>query len=192
MANVRQTPTARNLLTFVALTFAAIGSWYLATSLQSPEVTRTLTSAVHEGFYLRSARILGTDAAGDLLYSIEAEYGVQQSNEDIELQNVKIRYSAGADVPWTISADLATIERDRTMLRLTGHVTAVSNEGFAGQITEIRAALLDIDPDNYKAETDSRVQIRIGSRSLTATGMLASLHDNRLQLKSNVSGKFVP
>ena len=42
------------------------------------------------------------------------------------------------------------------------------------------------------AETDQRVQIRIGARSLTATGMLASLKDNELQLKSNVSGKFVP
>ena len=27
---------------------------------------------------------------------------------------------------------------------------------------------------------------------LTATGMLASLDENRLELKSNVSGKFVP
>ena len=69
---------------------------------------------------------------------------------------------------------------------------AVSNEGFSGQVTEIRAPLLEIDPNQYKAETDSRVQIRIGSRSLTATGMLALLRENRLQLKSNVSGKFVP
>jgi len=36
------------------------------------------------------------------------------------------------------------------------------------------------------------VQIRIGARSLTATGMLASLQENRLELKSNVNGKFVP
>jgi len=49
-----------------------------------------------------------------------------------------------------------------------------------------------IYPGSYQAETDSRVQIRIGSRSLTATGMLALLQENRLKLKSNVSGKFVP
>ena len=42
------------------------------------------------------------------------------------------------------------------------------------------------------AETTARVQIRIGARSLTATGMLALLKENRLELKSNVSGKFVP
>ena len=78
------------------------------------------------------------------------------------------------------------------LLRLSGHVIAVSEEGFSGEVTEIRAPVLDIEPGSYKAETDARVQIRIGSRSLTATGMLALLQENRLQLKSNVSGKFVP
>jgi lipopolysaccharide export system protein LptC len=189
---VRQIPSARNIFALFALFVAAIGSWFLARSLQTPEVSRTISSVENDGFYLRSARILGTDSGGNLLYSIEAEYAEQQTNKDIEMQNVEIRYSAGAEVPWTISADTAIIREDQSLLRLSGHVTAVSNEGFEGEVTEIRATLLDIDPDNYKAETDGRVQIRIGSRSLTATGMLALLQDNRLQLKSNVSGKFVP
>jgi LPS export ABC transporter protein LptC len=106
-----------------------------------------------------------------------------------------ISYSPSAEVPWTINADLATLNNtdpSQTLLHLSGHVIAVSNEGFSGQATELRAPELDIDPNKYMAETDSRVQIRIGSRSLTATGMLALLQDNRLQLKSNVSGKFVP
>jgi len=184
-------PSVRNVFAIVALSVAAVASWYLAASLQTPEPRRTITSAENDGFYLRSARILGTDVGGNLLYSIEAEYALQQTNKDIELQNVEIRYSAGADVPWTISADLALIQEAQSLVRLSGHVTAISNEGFAGQVTEIRAAALDIDPDSFKAETESRVQIRIGSRSLTATGMLALLQDNRLQLKSNVSGKFV-
>jgi lipopolysaccharide export system protein LptC len=49
-----------------------------------------------------------------------------------------------------------------------------------------------IYPEEFLAETDERVQIRIGPRSLTATGMLASLKDNQLKLKSNVRGKFAP
>ena len=185
-------PSTKNTLLMIFLVAAAIGSWYLANSLQEPEITRTITSAREDGFYLRFARILGTDSNGNLLYSIEADFAEQRENEEIELQNVEIRYSSDADVPWTINADLATISNDQSRVLLSGNVSAVSNEGFAGEETEIRAPLMAIDPDNYKAETDSRVQIRIGSRSLTATGMLALLQDNRLQLKSNVSGKFVP
>jgi LPS export ABC transporter protein LptC len=73
-----------------------------------------------------------------------------------------------------------------------GHVRAVSSEGFSGSETEIRTQYLEIYPENFLAETDERVQIRIGARSLTATGMLASLKDNQVKLKSNVRGKFAP
>jgi LPS export ABC transporter protein LptC len=75
---------------------------------------------------------------------------------------------------------------------LRGHVRAVSPQGSPAGDTEIRTQYLELDPQRYVAETDERVQIRIGTRSLTATGMLASLNDNRVELKSNVSGKFVP
>ena len=53
-------------------------------------------------------------------------------------------------------------------------------------------ARLDIDPNTYKAETDERVQVRVGARSLTATDMLASLNDDKIELKSNVRGKIAP
>jgi len=182
----------RNITATVVLTIVAVSSWYLASRNRSPEVVQTVSDGGVAGFYLKAARILGTGDDGQLLYEIQAEYAVQQENRDIELQNVMIKYSSGAEVPWTINADLATITDGQELLLLSGHVVAVSNEGFSGQVTEIRTPLLEIDPNQYTAETDSRVQIRIGSRSLTATGMLALLRENRLQLKSNVSGKFVP
>ena len=182
----------KNILTICGLLIIAVASWYLARGNQAAEITNTISDTAFGGFYLRSARILGTDEDGQLLYEIEAEYGEQRENNEIELQNVRINYSSRANVPWTINADVAVISDNLGLLRLSGHVIAVSDEGFSGQVTEIRAPFLDIDPGNYKAETDARVQIRIGSRSLTATGMLALLQENRLQLKSNVSGKFVP
>jgi LPS export ABC transporter protein LptC len=183
---------SRNILTVCGLLFIAVGSWYLANTNRGDEIVKTVGNKTFSGYYLRSARIFGTDENGQLLYEIEAEYAQQQENNEIELQNVHINYSAGADVPWSISADVAMISGDLDLLRLSGHVVAISNEGFSGQVTEIRAPLLNIDPSAYQAETDSRVQIRIGERSLTATGMLALLQENRLHLKSNVSGKFVP
>ena len=183
---------ARNVTTFTVLLFVALGTWYLARSLQTVEITDTVENGGTDGFYLKAARILGTDQAGQLLYEIEADYIAQQASNDIAMQNVQISYSDSSQVPWTITADEATISEDQSLVQLSGHVIAVSNAGFAGQVTEIRAPRLDIEPATYKAETNSRVQIRIGSRSLTATGMLALLQDNQLQLKSNVSGKFVP
>ncbi|MDX1403218.1 MAG: LPS export ABC transporter periplasmic protein LptC [Woeseiaceae bacterium] len=183
---------ARNLTAFLALTVVALASWYLARSLQPTEITETVSNGSTEGFYLKTARILGTDTNGKLLYEIEAEFVEQKESNEIAMQNVQVRYTTDSQVPWIINADTATISEDQKLVRLSGHVIAVSEVGFEGQVTEIRAPHLDIEPTTYRARTDSRVQIRIGSRSLTATGMLALLQENRLQLSSNVSGKFVP
>jgi len=184
--------TTKNVIGFVLLLIAAIGSGYLARSLTSVDAPQPSGDPVRSGFYLKSARILGTDASGNRLYEIEAEFAEQQSNNEIQFENVQINYAAEASIPWTLNADTAVIGEDRRQVRLSGHVSAISDEGFAGEVTEIRTEYLEFEPDVFKAETDDRVQIRIGSRSLTATGMLALLQDNRLQLKSNVSGKFVP
>lgn len=160
--------------------------------LGKSEIVETISSAIPDGYYLKSARILGTGGGGNLLYEIEADYAEQQDGDDIAFQNVEIRYSDGAEVPWVLNADFATISVNHDRVILKGHVRAVSSGGFDGKDTEIRTQYLEFEPDAYRAETDSRVQIRIGPRSLTATGMLALLQDNRLELRSNVSGKFVP
>ncbi len=184
--------SARGMVTFTVLLLAAIGSWYMARYLGKPEVVETSGQAIPSGYYLRSARILGTGIDGQLLYEIEADYAQQQDGEDIVFQDVRIRYSDSAEVPWVLNADTATVSQSPERVILKGNVRAVSSEGFDGKTTEIRTQYLEFEPDAYRAETDSRVQIRIGPRSLTATGMLALLQENRLVLKSNVSGKFVP
>ncbi len=184
--------SARGIFGFVALLLAAAGSWYLSGSLGKSEIVETSGNAMQDGYYLKSARILGTGSDGHLLYEIEADYAEQLEGADIVFQNVRIRYSQDAQVNWVLTADTAIIIHDQQRVILKGHVRAVNSEGFDGQVTEIRTEYLEFEPDAYRAQTDSRVQIRIGARSLTATGMLALLQENRLELKSNVSGKFVP
>jgi LPS export ABC transporter protein LptC len=184
--------SSRNIVSVALLLIAAIGSWYLARSLQSDDADVQKPQLLQTGFYLKSARIFGTAVDGQLLYEIEAEYAEQLGEDQIEFQNVEINYTTEADVPWTLSADKALIGKDRDVIELIGHVVAVSNEGFSGDVTEIRTPYLELQPDIFQAKTDQRVQIRIGARSITATGMLAMLQTNQIRLHSNVSGKFVP
>ena len=182
----------RSVIVFVILTAAALASWYLARQSQVDDATDTKTESIHRGYYLKSARILGTGADGRLLYEIQAKHTEQQDNNQISFIDVLVNYTPASGVPWILNADSALVIQGEARIRLIGHVLAVSREGFSGQDTEIRTQYLELDPENYIAETDQRVQIRIGTRSLTGTGMLASLKENRLELKSNVNGKFVP
>ncbi len=180
----------RSMVMIAVLFVIALGSWYIARINSADDEEPAFVDPVHRGFYLKSARILGTAADGDLLYEIRAERAEEQLDGSIEFTDVRFDYSPEADVPWTVDADTARILPEQQRVLLRGHVRAVSEQP-AGD-TEIRTQYLELDPERYIAETDERVQIRIGSRSLTATGMLASLNDNRLELKTNVSGKFVP
>jgi len=183
--------SVRNTVVLATLIAAALGSWYLARQHRVAE-DAPARDIVQQGYYLKSARILGTGADGSLLYEIRAERAEQNGSDRIDFTNVMINYSPDTDIPWSVNADSATIERDKNLVLLSGHVRALSSVGFSGNDTEVRTEYLELDPEAYLAETDARVQIRIGARSLTATGMLASLKDNTLELKSNVSGKFVP
>ena len=182
----------RHIVGFAALLGLAAASWYLASSLETPAPPVPDSGAVQQGYYLRSARILGTSDSGQLLYEIEAEYAEQRNDDQIAFEKVQIQYAPDTNIPWSVSADRALINSIEERLTLSGHVVAVSNEGFSGAVTEIRTDSLELEPANYRAATDERVQIRIGERSLPATGMEALLNENRLQLTSNVRGKFVP
>jgi len=180
----------RSIVVFIVLAAATLGSWYLS-RFDSHDSDRELPlNPVYRGYYLKSARILGTGSDGHALYEIRAEYAEQKEDESIEFTVVQVRYSPDSNVPWSIKADTATILPNDQRILLRGHVVAISSNG--GRDTEIRTEFLELDPENYRAETDARVQIRIGARSITATGMLASLQDNHIELKSNVSGKFMP
>jgi len=182
----------RSTLILAVLIVAALGSWYLSRKNATTIDDELSHDYEHRGYYLKSARILGTGPDGSLLYEIEAVHAEQRSDGRIEFSDVRIEYSPESNVAWTVDADMATLYPNQQRVLLEGHVRAVSERGFSGSETEIRTQVLELNPVTFIAETDERVQIRIGTRSLTATGMLASLNDNQLELKSNVSGKFVP
>jgi len=95
--------SARGIFGFVALLLAAAGSWYLSGSLGKSEIVETSGNALQDGYYLKSARILGTGSDGHLLYEIEADYAEQLEGADIVFQNVRIRYSQDAQVNWVLN-----------------------------------------------------------------------------------------
>lgn len=182
----------RTLVFIIVLSLAVIGSWYLAQTNESEETTTTAYESKHRGYYLKQARILGTAEDGSMLYEIEAEHAEQTEERRIDFTDVRVRYSPESDVPWIVSADAATLMEGSPQIALRGHVVALNRGDSESQETEIRTEYLELDPERYIAETDQRVQVRIGARSLTATGMLASLNDNHFELKANVRGKIAP
>lgn len=184
--------SARTAFISILLLAGAVGSWFLTQSLTTVKPQEQAGSDFESGYYFKMARILGTGPDGQMLYEIKADYARQQGDQKVAFDNVHIDYAQSAGVPWTIDAESATISEDQKMIKLSGNVRALSANGFSGKDTEISTQYLELEPANFSATTDRRVQIRIGERKLLATGMLASLQENKLELQSNISGKFVP
>jgi len=182
----------RTITLLVVLTAAALGSWYLARSNQPATEEDLPYDTAHRGYYLKSARILGTDVDGSLLYEIEAAHAEQVAKDRLEFTDVRIRYSPDSEVPWTVTADEATLREGMPRISLRGFVKIANSGETTDKDIEIRTQYLELNPEKFVAETEERVQIRFGTRSVTATGMLASLNDSRIELKSNVRGKIVP
>jgi len=182
----------RTISLIIVLTAAALASWYLARD-KMPDATDDLPfDGTHRGYYLKSARILGTGEDGSLLYEIEADHAEQAARDRIEFTDVRIRYSPVSGIPWVVDADEATLREGAPRISLRGFVKILNIGETSDQDIEIRTQYLELDPEQFIAETEDRVQIRFGTRSVTATGMLASLNDDRIELKSNVRGKIVP
>ncbi len=182
----------RTITFIVFLSAGAIGSWYLARSNAPTGAEELPYTPVHRGYYLEQARILGTGEDGRLLYEIEAQHAEQQEDDRVEFTEVRIHYSPDSGVPWVVNADQATLREGAPRIALRGNVQISNSGDSSAEDTEVRTPYLELDPERFIAETNERVQIRFGSRSVTATGMLASLNDDKIALKSNIRGKIAP
>lgn len=182
----------KTLSAIAVLSVAAFGSWYLARSNEGTQSDALAVDHEHIGYYLKQARILGTGENGDLLYEIAAVRAEQQADSRIEFTDIEVRYAPQSSVAWTVNADSATLREGSPQIELRGAVHVKSNHSDAADMTEIRTEYLEFDPDRYVAETDQQVELRFGSRSVTATGMLASLEDDKIELRSNVRGRITP
>jgi LPS export ABC transporter protein LptC len=102
-----------------------------------------------------------------------------------------MKYAApGGAAPWELQANSGNIPADTSIIKLRGNVIAVSRNGRDRTI--IRTQRLNIDPETREATTNRKVIVEFNGRKINATGLLANLETNRLELLSNVNGKFVP
>ena len=145
--------SARNLLLFGILIAAAIGSWYLARVRGDEDANQRSVDPVHRGFYLKSARILGTGPNGDLVYEIRAKHAEEQLDGSIEFTDVRFDYSPETDVPWTVNADTAIILPVQPRVMLADTAATISD-------IEDRIAAIDYqlnDPDVGMSAEDKEI-----------------------------------
>lgn len=182
----------RNTLILVALMLAAVASGFLLFRASPGNGDRTGEPRLGIGYYIDNAKLTGTGEDGRALYRVTARTA-SQSLEDgaVDLQDIEMTYGPANDIPWDLSANAGRIPPDAAIIQLSGDVVAVSREANAAPVI-IRTDYLEIDPETYIARTERRVTVQHNGNTLLGTGLRAYFKEDRLQLMSDVNGKFVP
>ena len=182
----------RTLTRLVLLGIAAVASGLLLSRLEDEPPDTERRPRLGAGYYVESAELVGTGEDGGVLYRVQTDQATEQLDDgSVKLDGVRIVYTAGESVPWTLRANRGRIPPDGNMLELLDDVVAVTREGDGPPAT-IRTEYLRLEPNEYVAYTDRKVTIDYSGSRLFAVGMRAYLKEDRLQLLSNVNGKFLP
>jgi lipopolysaccharide export system protein LptC len=181
----------RSGLSLALLTGVAATTWYL----RSPSAPAASAAVARDsrplGYYLRGARLLGTDDSGQITYTISADSAeeVPQAGA-LELRGVAIEYGPENAIPWEVTAARATAPTSGGHVELTGSVELRSKPSDGGAPTVIVTDRLLFTPDQFIAESASPVELRLGDSVLNAVGLKAHLKDDSVELESEVHGKF--
>jgi lipopolysaccharide export system protein LptC len=183
----------RNTLVMVVLAALAAATWLYGRPPPAPLRPASASNAQPLGYYIRGARILGTDDQGRITYQISADNLEELPGEErLKLEAVHVEYRPADSDAWTISAATASGPKNRSELDLAGNVTLRSEPAAGGDPTIITAESLRFFPESSSVESDMPVRLKVGGWELDAGKLRTHLKGDVVQLESEVHGKFTP
>lgn len=182
------------LLTFLAVLAALAGGtlWLLRqTALQSALGGRPKTHM--PDYYFNDATITSLDAHGKPASVLAAPRVVHHPDDDsVEVFDPRMRYFTAGDPPWYAQADHGLEPSGGEFVYLDGHVEMRHPDAHGGPPLIIHTQHLTVDLVTNTATTDDPVQMTKGVSRVTGVGMDAYMEDDRLVLRSDVRGSYVP
>jgi lipopolysaccharide export system protein LptC len=182
----------KNSVIMLTLLVGAIGSGVLLLRNSPDEAEEEQRLRLSIGYYVKDARLSGTGDDGKILYRASAARASQNFDDGlINLEDVHVIYDPATEIPWVLDANTGRIPRNGNIIELEGDVVAQTNDEGEPPMT-IRTDYMELYTETYIAETKEKVAIDYTNNRVFATGMRAFLEEDRLQLLSNVNGKFLP
>jgi lipopolysaccharide export system protein LptC len=182
--------TPANRLVFIILVAVAAGAWWLNNRLQPQEPV--VERPAPDGFYMTGAEITAPDAEGLPQYRLIAEEIRQVAlGGDTLLRDVRVEYNVYSPSPWLLTAPEGRVTEDQAELELWGGVEVIGDSGEHGP-ARLTTDHLAVDTETSIARTDAPVALTLGAHQLRGTGLVAYLLEERLQLQSQVNGRFLP
>ncbi len=178
-------------LALLALAALAAGSWWLNQRLE-PGGGDVEERPARDGFYMTEAEITTAGPDGLPRYRVIADEIRQRAlGGPTEFHDVRVEYNIYSPSPWLMTAPQGLLSDDQSLLELWGGVEVIGESGDHGRAA-VETERLEIDTATHVARSAVLVQLALGEQRLSGVGMVAYLLEERLQLQSEVHGRFLP
>lgn len=172
----------------------AAGSFWLVEISNRPSGGATTQSQRTEPDYFAENFVYSKlDATGWVEYVIEGRkithYPVDKNSV---IDKPVVRNFLPTRPPTTLRAERATVNRDRTEVRLMENVILERAQARGDQPLTVTSEYMLVLPEKDIVTTDRRVDIRSGEMQLSGTGMIANNATRQLTLEHSVSGIYPP
>jgi lipopolysaccharide export system protein LptC len=178
-------------VSITALLAAVVVSYGIFTGQSSEDGLATGDERPQPGYYLRDAVITDTQADGSPAVRLAARRIEQNPMDDsIALEDVDVDYLALENRHWRLTADSGSVPGGSSTITFSGNVVLEGRDQPESAV--IRTDSLSVDTEKSIASTQAPVSIEIAGHRVNARGMRADLETNRVELESQVHGRFAP
>ena len=178
------------VLFLVAVAIAT--AWLLReTELQSLQVEQPKTHV--PDYYFTDATVTSLDQTGRPASELVSPRIIHHPDDDsVEAFQPKMRYFTKSGPPWYAVADHGMEPSGGNLVYLDGHVVMTHPDQGNGPPLVVNTDHLKVDLTTNIASTDDPVAIHKGTSQSHGIGMDGYMQDNRLVLRTKVTGLYVP
>ena len=171
-----------------------LAGWLLLNSQQSgPAVAASGPRAENPGYSARDAVLIETASDGHPMYTLRAARIRQEPASEITtLDRVQLQFRDQTGSIWNGRAEHGRVVERASQVELTGNVII---SGFAPGTQEpvaVSSDRFDVDTHAQIVTTDDPVVLDWNGQLVHAVGLIAHLKQQRVTLKSDVHGRYVP
>lgn len=183
------------IMTSIAVIASTAGLWAWQSKHNHLDLNPLNTNnsiANDEDFFADHIHVTKYNADGSLYYKMQSTHITHNENNDIALVTQPImKLYAAQNVQWNVTAERGKVYNHQQAIDLIDNV-AISKYESNNNTPALRLTtqLITLHPEDNTFATDEHVNIKTDTTHTTATGMKASMENNRIQLLHNVRTRY--
>ena len=179
------------LLIVLALVLGTILLGRSGPSLEPPATGDAITD--DPGYAARDAEVVQSGADGRAVYRLRARVIRQLPRaQRVELEHLTMNYRTTQGAKWRLLADHGELPQDASEIEVDGSVHLSGPIEGSSAPLDVRTDHLTFNTRSEIVTTDAEVTLLWAAQQLVATGLIANLQSELVQLQSRVHGHFLP